>query len=238
MKLPIPHILLSILLGTQFVGAEDKVEKKKPEIKKLSLNELDLELVKKRLKKAHKNFSFKVKPNWQVSFRGTTEKWKWTKQGWECPEAKPEINLGQPEVIVESKTVCEDWIPLSFRWWVMKKGWLKNSVPERRDAFRLWKPQADHALTRAHDIARSQVEDELIIFDGKRRASEVWNWRLEDGFIVKIYISLRNQWIERIESGDWTEYIDWVQKNRWRAPEIKRIVIERGGDRISFTALK
>jgi len=250
-KKPIQFICVlsvSLLLSFNLFSADDpeKVE----EVPTLSLDELDRELVIKRIEKSHMNFRFKLKPSWKVSFDGTTQNWMWNGSGWDCSQAKTnDINDGS-EMIEAPSFNCEDWVPLSFQWWVLSRSWLLTSYPDRKSVFKLWRPQADRAMAGdgqifpfadlVEEVEREEskdLKDQLTIFDGKRRASEVWEWRLHDGKLARIYISLRNQWIERIERGDWTEYIEWQQKNKWRAPEIKRVVVEANGKRFSFSSI-
>ncbi|MDB5038350.1 MAG: hypothetical protein JWQ35_1878 [Bacteriovoracaceae bacterium] len=203
------------------------------------LGELDAALIKERLKRIYGEFSMKAGKEWEVSYQGKTSTWKWSdKSGWACP--------------ADSSLKCSEWVPNSFRWWVSSKGWLDNWTPVTRLGFDFGKAKsevasapaiampeavADNAVVAAEELEHPVEKIEADPLGGKKWAHEVWQWKNKKDASAKIYVSLRDQKIERIDANDLVEYLEWLDKPG-RAPELLRVVLERNGTRVAFAKMK
>jgi hypothetical protein len=196
---------------------------------------LDGQIMKERLRKIYGDFSVKAKGEWQVSYGGKVVTWKWSEKGWSCP-SDPTIN-------------CREWVPTSFKWWVESRGWLDRWSPVSRIGFELGKAKVEGGAGQTpivvpvnpENMEQSAVDhgheksDEPDILGGKKWASEVWEWKDTKGAESKLYISLRDQRIERIDSSDSVEYVDWKDRPGRSTPDLTKVVVEKSGMRVVFS---
>lgn len=196
--------------------------------------DLDNVILKERLKKIYGEFSIKAKGDWQVSFDGKIVTWKWSEKGWTCPQ--------------DPKVSCKEWIPTSFKWWVENRGWLERWTPNAKLGFEFGKTKREPAMDRAavasspheesdpsaveHAAERSEDRDG---FAGKNWASEVWEWKSTKGESSRVYTSLRDQRIERIDYGENVEFVEWQDKPGRSSLDLVRVTMERGGARLVFS---
>lgn len=198
----------------------------------LPLPELDLALAKERLHKIYGDFNLKGLGDWTVSHHGQTQVWKLDREAWICPK--------------EPLAPCADWMPTVFKWWILNKGWLESWNPEGRDGFDVVKGRTQPVVKENAGTSSeaSNAEDDTVEklpaeFQGTRFASELWTWKSTSDTRARLYISLRNQWIDRIDYGDTQEYLEWSLKAGKIFPELVRVVMVRGDERVSFSrALK
>lgn len=218
--------------------------------------ELDMALHKARLASIFGEKRHLDRSVWEVSIDGSSQKWRWNGKGFKGCESSEELS-------------CTDWIPLSFRWWLAPNNWLSGWVEFERKGFYFGAPREKPRQLRPHSVlgaflaeeiakennekalellaeqsssdesADDESEMEEVLLSGKRLASEMWEWKRANGERVRIYSSLRNQWIERIDWDGVTEYIEWVPgPRRWSRPVLNRLIMERDGKRVTFTRVK
>jgi len=228
-----------------------------PSAREVPVKELDRELIRERLRKVYGNFNLKLAHTWQATFEGKTETWHWTGKSWKCPPAAVTKDPVQNEVGA-TNVVCSEWIPASFRWWNIESGWLSNSSPLGRASFDVGQVKAEKpagaasaqagkdassveagpsgSVTESNGEAEENGQDDPSLSRAKRWADEVWNWQLPNHGEARVYISLRNQRIDRIDTKNSTEFIEWNQKNQ-KVPEIEKIVLERGPTRLALVRI-
>ncbi|PIR23331.1 MAG: hypothetical protein COV44_03360 [Deltaproteobacteria bacterium CG11_big_fil_rev_8_21_14_0_20_45_16] len=207
---------------------------------RVSSETMDAEIMRKRLLTTYGEFGSAQTSDWDVARQGETETWTWNGKAFSCPH---------PEV-----WNCQDWTPTSFRWWMAKEEWLGPWVQMKKQNYLLdkEKPQAstkpsqvEATLSAANEDREDAVvevppaelgddEEDPILLRGKRLALEKWLWTNSSGERINVYTSLRNDWIERIDSSNKVEYIEWDQKNKWSKPYITKVMLERDGVRASF----
>lgn len=198
-----------------------------------SLEELDAAIFKDRLVTAYGETRGSRNSEWEVSRAGETQTWKWESGEFSCP---------QPEA-----WDCKSLVPVSFRWWQTRNSWLEPWVSFRRTGFSLdeaFRPLGDRSSELEKLISDEememnffddQAETEEVQLGGKRLALETWEWTSNSGDRVKVSISLReNHWVEKIETADSVEYIEWTRPNRWTRPSIEKVIYDRAGQRLSF----
>lgn len=206
--------------------------------KALRALELDASILRERVRRVHGDFSLKAKGDWQVSYDGKIVTWKWTEKGWVCP--------------VDEKISCKEWVPTSFKWWVEGKGWLERWSPLERAGFDIGRPRitaksdvggagAEHSAETGDGVvdSGSGATQDLVSSVGhsdqpKRWAHEVWEWKSSKGESAKLYFSLVDQRIERVDFADATEYLEWKDLPSRTAPELVRVIIEKSGIRMNF----
>jgi|GEM_PF-3602337 len=213
---------------------------------------LDAAILQKRLPKIFGEYGHRRKSFWEVAKEGQSENWTWDgRKKFECPHPK--------------LWDCNQWIPMSFKWFLTWNNWMEPWVAFEREGFLLensytpenqMKSLSLEGLTPTNDesdssntinfgnpdpgenvdLDNSQDESaqEPVRIVGKRLALEKWKWTNQEGKSIYVYLSLRNQWIERIDYDNTVEYIEWHQKNRWVRPSIVSVILERNGIRASF----
>lgn len=237
-------ILLSLMLFVGQLESEIQTEAAPQELQ--SLSSLDAAILTHRLKRIYGPYGSPKKTDWNVSMGGKTEAWVWDGKSFSCPH--------------KEEWDCSLWVPKSFEWWLSKGAWLDNWVSFTRTGFFLEQDQLNKSSKRAglrniDDLIPSQEgegvelaplpsaeereeEDDVVEIGGKKQASEVWDWVSQSGENIKVYSSLRNQWIERIDYDDSREYIEWIKPSRWAPMEIKSVTLDRDGQRISYQISK
>lgn len=213
---------LLIVSSVPHVNAED-----------FSLTKLDASLLKERLRKLYGNFNLGASGVWNVSYQGQTVQWKWTGTAWACPQGSP-VN-------------CADWVPLSFRWWVMSKGFLDNWSPTKKLGFDIGRPKvvrtkvpivrASGAEAGTPEATEEETEQRVDPYGGKKWAHEVWQWESKKGTNASIFVSLRDQKIERLNSEGADEYIEW-EKGKGTALELDRVTMNRPDLQVSFQRVR
>jgi hypothetical protein len=79
--------------------------------------------------------------------------------------------------------------------------------------------------------------DEKGGFWGRKWALEGWKWKNSKGDSAGIYVSLRDQKVERIDFEGVIEFLEWRDKPGRASPDLERIVLERGGQRMVISRL-
>jgi hypothetical protein len=174
--------------------------------------------------------------------KGKTEDWTWNGQSFDCPKSE-----------AEATTLCEDWTPQSFRWFLSGQRWLEPWVQMRAESFFLGRPEVqardldkgvalslqEYLETEARVADEEEASEFTPEWEFNRMASERWSWIHRDGKASRFYVSLRNQWIERIDPDSTSsEYLKWTQKNKGSKPTLTKLVLERGGNRVSFELVR
>lgn len=243
-------MILSLFLLSSLVlqplNSAEITEVENFELQALDLETLDQSILQKRLKDTYGEFGRADKSSWDVSVKGQTEVWEWDGEKWTCP---------QPELFN-----CADWTPKAFEWWLKKGAWLSKFVNYRRQGFVLendkvatlerpksvvssiFRPEDETQIedVEPEEVVESFDDDEVDAFDpvrigGRRLALETWQVATSSGESLKIYLSLRSHhWLERISYGNSNEYVEWHKQNRWSRPEVKSLIWDRGGVRVSF----
>lgn len=216
------------------------------------LRELDEEILKARMRRIYWRTSNGKTTYWEVTRPGAVETWTWDGR-------KGRMSCPKPEEIE-----CNDYIPVSFKWWLTNNTWMEPWESFRREGFLLeqekvgisTQPASRPALTNFlqqqegvdnFDFTQpvpsapefeADSDDELIRLGGKRLALEKWTWQSQAGQRINVFLSLRNQWIERIDQPGSTEYIEWKKRNRWSKPSLNRVIYESSGIRLSFLRSK
>lgn len=193
------------------------------------LADLDANLMRERLKKIHGDFSVKATGEWKVSSQGKVQTWKWTAKGWVCP-AEPILSCG------------EEWVPTSFKWWSQGRGWAESWSPVKKLGYEFGRPKLEVAkpvVTEVHTLEETPAADgdveQADPFAGKKWALESWLWKNKKESEAKIFISLREQAIERIDTDGAIEYLDWISKPGRSALQLGKVVIEKNGIRATFS---
>jgi hypothetical protein len=192
------------------------------------VSQLDAMLAKERLRKVYGEFNMKLGGEWQVSVDGRTDKWKWSpeKGMWICPP--------------DQKERCASLVPLAFKWWGRGKGWAQEWNPEKRDGLEFGRVRSESAESKVGTGSANEdpTTEEVKAFEGKKTADEIWTWKSASGSEAKIFISLRDQRIERIESGDGVERIEWFQKQPTSVPELNKLILESSGTSVTFARIR
>lgn len=248
------HYLLFIVLFSFSVALEAQqstsVENEVAEpLAPQTQEELDRELLLSRLIEIYGQKRYIDRSVWEVSREGETQEWVWTGSQFEGCETTENFT-------------CSNWIPISFQWFLSRNNWLEGWTTFSREEFYLGETKAKPRVISAHsvlgtflmeELARedpSQIakleseeinevggedEDEEILIGGKRLAAEIWTWTRPGFSPFKIYSSLRNQWIERIDDGGSKEFLEWKEgPKRWSRPTLERVVLEKEGRRLTF----
>ncbi|TVQ77254.1 MAG: hypothetical protein EA369_09430 [Bradymonadales bacterium] len=226
--------LTLIILSLSFqLGAETEEQVWEPQ----SLEELDASLLRQRLVAAYGESRAYRNSRWEVSKGGQTQVWTWEAGRFRCP---------QPE-----EWNCEDWVPVSFLWWQSRNQWLQRWTNFVRRGFSLDEAGQSLPSGGASFVMNRAFEDDEGGFDenfeaelppveiaGRRMALETWEWVSDTGERVKVSSSLRPPyWIERLETANSVEYIEWTRPNTWTRPSIQSLVLDRGGHRVSYRFL-
>lgn len=196
---------MKILLGLLLFSANEE------------LMNLDRQSLVERLKKAYAPVSFKIDGDWLVTSPSGTETWTWSQGKWRCPQ---------------STYKCDDFVPLSFRWFLLGKTWISAGQPGDRLGYDF--KGSSHASAQRHSSQNQEGEDEAattVTFEGKRNAHEVWNWQSTFSPEFKIYVSLRDYLIERIESSDSFEILEWGSRSS-RSVMLDKVFLDRSGVRV------
>jgi len=184
-----------------------------------TLGNLDRELVVERIRKAYVPVSIKLDGEWLVTTTAGTETWKFANQKWTCPG---------------SQIKCEDWIPLSFKWFGGGRGWLAQGGPVKKISYDFKGSKQTTAPGRS-TTEEAPTEDhtpEVVLqFEGKRSALEVWEWNSPLSSSMTVSLSLRDFLIERISTGDGSESIEWAPNPTGKGLGLQKIFIDRGSDR-------
>ena len=202
-------------------GAEPYVEERKI----LSKEELDKVFVKERLKTVHGDFKLRGFGDWVVTESGQAPlTWKLSEKGFECAK--------------ESSIPCKEWVPNAVRWWILGKGWTEKWSPSMKVGVeygekKMISRQTPLEATPDSTPEEDPIEKEIAKFDGKRVAQEVWDWSGDESS-ARLFLSLRNSWVEKIEHNGQSEFLEWVVPSGKKVPELSRIILERDGRLLSF----
>jgi len=179
---------------------------------------LDRGALVERLKKAYAPVSFKLDGDWAVTSPTGTETWSWSQGKWRCPQ---------------STYKCEDFVPLSFRWFSQGKAWITAGQPGDRLGYDF--KGSSYASAQRHSAKVTAEEDEesgqVVAFEGKRNAHEVWQWQSSFSPEFKMFVSLRDYLIERLDSNEGVEILEWGAKSG-RVVILDKVFLDRNGVRI------
>jgi len=198
------------------------------------LNQLDMTLLKKRLEKAHGELGKGQKSTWEIGFAGQNFKWEWN-GGWSCPVGKEVID-------------CNDWKPASLSWFETKTAWLKPWTSIKKEEFVLDEErkiptsnpnpgEAEATEPSVEPIEAGGKGSEPVRLGGQRLALQAWKWSSGDKD-VKVYTSLRSDWVERIDHDGVVEYIEWKRSPKTKALVLSQLIMEKDGQRLSARRLE
>jgi len=198
------------------------------------LNQLDATLLKKRLERAHGELGKSQKSTWEIGFAGQNLKWDWN-GAWICPNGKEVVD-------------CNDWKPKSLAWFETKTAWLKPWTSMKKDEFVLDEERKiptsspavgdDDAVEPPSDpVEAGGKSSEPVRLSGQRLALQAWKWSSADQE-VKVYTSLRSDWVERIDHDGVVEYIEWKRNPKTKALVLSQLIIEKDGQRLSARRLE
>lgn len=227
-------MILKVLLLASFFQMEGTWEPR-------DLKVLDEARLRKTLEQTYGEFMPARPSVWKVSIEGKTENWTWNGYSFECPKTEP-----------ASPNLCEEWTPQSFRWFLSGQKWLEPWIQMRADSFFLGRPEiqardldksVEASLQEDSEIDPNAPEEDELEFipewEANRMASERWNWTDREGKNSRFYISLRNQWIERVDPDSLSsEYLKWERKKKWSKPTLTKLVLDRNGKRVSFELVR
>lgn len=223
---------------------------------------LDQEILLRRLKKLYGEFGRKSASTWKVDAQGETLTWVWENGSWKCDpvEPKPQANTQAGMEMRESTKPtldCNRFKPVSLLWWESAGAWLDGWSRLEKRGFLLDETEKQSAKSLDSgvfgnllnqesfneifgDVVEEEPEfseedsDEPFRLGGKRLALEEWRWVKSSGEEVKVYTSLRNNWVERIDQSGQVEYILAKRPNKWSPPRVEKIILERDGKRLTF----
>lgn len=229
------------------------------------LRSLDASILQRRMTRLYGEFGRDAESSWDVAVGGEKFVWTWKDGKWSCPQppaGESESASAEATVLID----CQSSVPLSLLWWETPGKWLENYVQFERVDFLLdekeratGKPvssetfggllQAEGIVDQERfevlfgegevDLSVDEEEDaEPFLLGGKRLALEEWIWTRTDGKSIRVYNSLRNQWIERIDHEGAVEFIVAKRANQWSPPRPNRIILEKDGRRITFDKRK
>ncbi len=188
-----------------------------------NISELDENILRRKLERTHGESGRAGKSLWEVAFGGQIYRWEWNGQ-WSCPSSKDSLD-------------CAAWVPVSLEWFETKNAWLRPWTRLKKERIVL---DADRKIPvsggESSDGATEDstaVVDEEIKLGGQRLALQAWDWRSDDGRSLRVYTSLRNSRIERIDHGGIEEYIEWKQNPKSKSLQIQQIIFEKSGQRLS-----
>lgn len=242
---------MNFLLISLFIASQVPQGVEENSSQTTTLSELDAAILKKRMEDIYGEYGRAKSSTWTVDFGGKSEDWVWNGSEFACEsKAEAEEVSAELEPLPDEFPDCSNWVPLSFKWWQSKNAWLEPWVSFEKLGYELTaetkksKPRRSVEIVQSIIVAEQEAaeqspqDEEPILLGGKRPALEAWLWRDIQDRELKVYTSLRNNWVERIDHGDTTEYIEWTQANRWTKPEIRKVFVERGGVRLGMTRKK
>lgn len=219
-----------ILLGHTFFSPLRAVDvgTESPKPIEISVEQLDAQLAKERLRKVYGEFNLKLGGEWQVTVDGRTEKWRWNpeKVAWICP--------------ADQKARCAELVPIAFKWWGRGRGWMQEWSPEKRQNLEFGKVRTESSLERAGTGSGEEdpTTGEVKTFEGKKTADEIWIWKSGSGAEAKLAISLRDQRVDQIESRDGVEHLEWFQKQPGSALELSKLTFEHSGAIVTLSRVR
>lgn len=221
-------VIFALLMSSVETRAAESLPQPTVAPVEIPVAQLDAMLAKERLRRIYADFNLKLAGDWLVTVDDRTEKWKWNtdKQTWSCPPAQKER--------------CTELIPQSFKWWGRGKAWIQDWNPVSREGleFGRVRVESEQSKVGTEEASGDPTTEEVKAFEGKKTADEVWIWKSSNGAEAKFYISLRDQKIERIESGDGVERFEWFQKQPGSMPELNKLYVERGGTFMTLTRIR
>jgi hypothetical protein len=197
---------MKILLGLLLLGVSE------------DLSILDRGSLVERVKKAYAPVNFKFDGEWLVTSPTGTETWTWSQGKWRCPQ---------------STYKCDDFVPVSFRWFSQGKSWISAGQPGERIGYDF--KGSSNASSHRHSAKTGADEEDDgnvgVNFEGKRNAHEVWVWQSSFSPEFKIFVSLRDYLIERLDTGDGTEILEWGARSG-KTMALDKVFLDRAGVRI------
>lgn len=201
------------------------------------LQSLDEARLRRQMQTIYGEFGVRRTSEWKVAIQGNIQTWTWDGEKFICPDSQNDPNFD-----------CNQWVPLSFKWFLSSNRWLEPWVSMRRKGFFLGKPEPKSRQLNLQTIEMVSVgqefedesqEEQAWEWSGKRLASRIWEWVGRDGQSLNVYISLRNSWIERIDPDPYSsEYLEWKKENRYSKPALSKLVLDRQGMRVSFEHIR
>ena len=180
--------------------------------------DLDISILRERIRKAHGEFTMKLTGEWTAALAGNTEAWTWGAQGWICGK---------------KNASCASWTPKSFLMW--KGGtFLQTWAPKKRLGFEVQKAKT-RAKSPVEGVASESSaepdEGKKEIDWGQNLVGELWLFANDKNEEIKVLVSSRDQRIDRIESADGVEFLEWIPSRKGKGLELSKIVLERNGTR-------
>ncbi len=193
------------------------------------INQLDTTLLKKRLEKAHGELGKGQKSTWEVGFDGQIYKWDWN-GGWNCSAGKEIVD-------------CGNWKPMSLIWFETKTSWLKPWTTIVKEEFVLdeeKKIPTSNTVPSEVEVSEPAIDAvetggktaEPVRLGGQRLALQAWKWSSADKE-VKVYTSLRTDWVERIDHDGIVEYLEWKRNPKTKSLTLNQLIMEKDGQRLS-----
>jgi hypothetical protein len=219
-------LIVSLPLVAQS-GAPSVLPEKK--ILASDLEQLDSTILRRKLERIHGESGRAGSSKWEVAFGGQIYNWDWN-SGWTCPSSKEVLD-------------CSQWSPLSLRWFETKNLWLKPWTQMNKKNILL---EADKKIPQSQsttapvegEVIEEPVESEAIRLGGQRLALQAWDWQSNEGKTLRVYTSLRNARVERIDHDGMEEYVEWRQNPKTKSLQIQQIILERDGQRLTARRLE
>lgn len=209
---------------------------------------LDSNFLKERVRRVHGDLAVKPGGAWQASAEGKVGTWKWTDKGWKCAE--------------NSELSCKEDSPAAFRLWSQPKAWWDSWQPIKRLSIEVVVVPREGMGAVGTQVEASNAGDGSAVTEEaksgisadsdanpqpaggssggstKTKAYEVWEWRDAKDQRLKIWVSMRDYRIERLEMDGQVNVLVWESKPGRTNLELNQLILEKDGRRISLARSK